>query len=306
MSTLHNTDKSKSIINKEPNFILFTIKTKNIHKTLFKLELKKTGDVYMYCKHAQFYRDSGTAARSDIEINQQRYSFHKSLNSTEGINFIKQTLGIKPSENINTHIVTPAIKENTGFVHILSRRAPDLSLDRYNSKIKDKYRTICIDSFDCDCSTLFYSIFIGSSNTTVQNKPAAENVYLFDLGDFKFMFKWAYLPLAAHSSGNLIHSMTIKSNTGNIIGQVPGLDMQSALAQSELHFQLLIKEYSETLHRQENLPINYVSDLFKITKFLKGGDILSPDRKALIERMTLNGSIYNYPCVAFRMNRQKN
>ncbi|HGW4533456.1 TPA: hypothetical protein ACNH4C_005260, partial [Klebsiella pneumoniae] len=149
-------DSSKQNLFTEPSITQVTVKVDKVDKTLFKFELKKNGDVLMYCKHAQFYRDSGGVPNNDNEIKQQRYSFHKSLDSKENINFIKQTLDIPTSGIINTHIVTPAIKNNSGFIHVFSRRAPDLSIEKYNAKNKGKFRRLSIGEFDCTCSTIFY------------------------------------------------------------------------------------------------------------------------------------------------------
>ncbi|HDG7976392.1 TPA: hypothetical protein PCK86_005476 [Klebsiella pneumoniae] len=298
MDNNFNINSSNQNLFTEPSFMQVTVNVDNIEKTLFKFELKKDGDVLMYCKHAQFHRDTGEAPNNDNKIKQQRYSFHRSLDSEDNINFIKQTFEISTPGIINTHIVTPVIKNNTGFIHVFSRRAPNLSFDRYNSKKKDKYKTLCIGDLDCASSTLFYSLFIGSSTQHSSDKKSESNVLTFIIGGFKFMLTWAYLPLPAHKSGFLIHSGTLMGDEGNVIGQSKGVDEEGAIQQSLLFFKILIDEYSATLHAQEKLPPAFVNDLFKETGFLNGGCFSSPDRINLIKIMSRNGSISKYPFVA--------
>ncbi|EMO2828165.1 hypothetical protein REV13_08905 [Klebsiella pneumoniae] len=294
-------DSSKQNLFTEPSITQVTVKVDKVDKTLFKFELKKNGDVLMYCKHAQFYRDSGGVPNNDNEIKQQRYSFHKSLDSKENINFIKQTLDIPTSGIINTHIVTPAIKNNSGFIHVFSRRAPDLSIEKYNAKNKGKFRRLSIGEFDCTCSTIFYSLFIGSSSTQAPENNTRKNVLMFTIGDFKFILNWTYLPLPAHSSGNLIHSTTIKDDADNIIGQAEGVDYHGAIEQSMFYFKMLIAEYNDTLHIAEGFPSNFVLELFKLTGFLDGGTISSPSRTKLIKNIKKNGAIRKYPFIATRI-----
>ncbi|WP_142352218.1 hypothetical protein [Klebsiella pneumoniae] len=298
MDNEFNIDSSNQNLFTGPSYMQVTVNIDNVEKTLLKFEQKKDGDVYMYCKHAQLYRDPGEAPNNDNTIKQQRYSFHRSLDSEKNINFIKQTFETSTTGIINTHIVTPVIKNNTGFVHVLSRRAPNLSLDKYNTKKKDKYKTLCIGDLDCASSTLFYSLFIGSSTQYSSDKKPESNVLTFIIGGFKFMFTWAYLPLPSHKSGFLIHSGTIMGNEGNVIGQSKGVDEKGAIQQSLLFFKILIDEYSATLHAQEKLPPAFVNDLFKETGFLNGGCFSSPDRINLIKIMSRNGSIAKYPFIA--------
>ncbi len=291
-------NNSKHNLFTEPLITQVTVNIDNVDKTLLKFELKKNGDVLMYCKHAQFYRDSGGVPNDDNEIKQQRYSFHKSLDSKKNINFIKQTLDIPTAGIINTHIVTPAIKNNSGFVHVFSRRAPDLSLEKYNAKNKGKFKRLSIGELDCTCSTIFYSLFIGSLSTKTPETFTKNKVLIFSIGDFKFMLTWVYLPLPAHSSGNLIHNKTITDDEDNIIGQVEGVDYHGAIEQSSLYFNMLIDEYNETLHKAERLPKNFVIELFKHTGFLKEGTFSSPSRKKLIKKMKKNGSLNKFPFIS--------
>ncbi|MDE8894924.1 hypothetical protein PZW00_07495 [Klebsiella pneumoniae] len=298
MDNEFNIDSSNQNLFTGPSYMQVTVNIDNVEKTLLKFEQKKNGDVLMYCKHAQFHRDPGETSNNDNKIKQQRYSFHKSLDSENNINFIKQTLEISTPGIINTHIVTPVIKNNTGFIHVFSRRAPNLSFDRYNSKKKDKYKTLCIGDLDCASSTLFYSLFIGSSTQHSSDKKSESNVLTFIIGGFKFMFTWAYLPLPSHKSGCLIHSGTTMGDEGNIIGQSKGVDEKGAIQQSLMFFRKLIHEYDITLHVQEKLPINFVTNLFNVTGLLKGGCRSSPDRIKLAKRMIQDGSIVNYQLTA--------
>ena len=299
-----NIDNSNQNLFTEPSITQVTVKVDKIDKTLFKFELKKNGDVLMYCKHAQFYRDSGEAPNNDNEIKQQRYSFHKSLDSKESINFIKQTLDIPTTGIINTHIVTPVIKNNSGFVHVFSRRAPDLSLEKYNAKNKGKFKRLNIGELDCSCSTIFYSLFIGSSSIKTPETYTKNNVLIFTIGDFKFMLNWAYLPLPAHSSGNLIHSRTITDDKDNIIGQVEGIDYHRAIEQSTFYFNILVAEYNDTLHIAERFPSNFVIELFKHTGFLEGGSFSSPSRKKLIKKMKKNGTLNKYQFISTKIAKK--
>ncbi|HFP9303692.1 TPA: hypothetical protein ACHOZB_003118 [Raoultella planticola] len=298
MDNEFNIDSSNQNLFTGPSYMQVTVNIDNVEKTLLKFEQKKDGDVYMYCKHAQLYRDPGEAPNNDNTIKQQRYSFHRSLDSEKNINFIKQTFETSTTGIINTHIVTPVIKNNTGFVHVLSRRAPNLSLDKYNAKKKDKYKTLCIGDLDCASSTLFYSLFIGSSTQYSSDKKPESNVLTFIIGGFKFMFTWAYLPLPSHKSGFLIHSGTIMGNEGNVIGQSKGVDEKGAIQQSLIFFRKLIHEYDITLHVQEKLPLNFVTNLFNVTGLLKGGCLSSPDRIKLTKKMIQDGSIVNYQLTA--------
>ncbi|SSD84683.1 Uncharacterised protein [Klebsiella quasipneumoniae] len=298
-------DSSKQNLFNEPSITQVTVKVDKIDKTILKFELKKSGDVLMYCKHAQFYRDAGEVPNDDNEIKQQRYSFHKSLESKQNINFIKQTLDIPTTGIINTHIVTPAIKNNSGFVHVFSRRAPDLSLEKYNSKNKGKFKRLSIGELDCTCSTIFYSLFIGSLNTKTPETFTKNNILIFTMGDFKFMLIWAYLPFPAHSSGNLIHNKTITDDKNNIIGQVAGTDYHGAIELSTIYFNILVAEYNETLFKTDRLPYNFIIELFKRTGFLKEGTFSSPSRKKLIKKMKKNGSLNKFPFISTKTVKKR-
>ncbi|KZQ99170.1 hypothetical protein A3N63_24745 [Klebsiella aerogenes] len=269
----------------EPLITLVTITTDNIEKTLFKFELKKSGDVLMYCKHAQFYRESGTKPTDEIEIKQQRYSFHKSEKSESNINFIKQTFDLNTPDIINTYISTPEIKKKSGFIHIFSRRCPDLSPDRHNAKIKSKYRILNIDEFDYKISTLFYSLFIGSSKIDVPHKVATANTSTFVIGDFRFLVVWEYLPFPSHNTGSLIHSRTHKTDDGTIIGQIDGVNTSGAIEQSGLFHQSLIDEYNTTLNSFKEIPTNHIMNIFETTGFIKSGKRDSPKMIKAIRKL---------------------
>lgn len=278
----------------ESVFSLVTVKLDNIEKTIFKFELKKNGDVFLYNRHAQFFRLSGTKDDNAKEIKQQRYSFHKSSESKEGINFIKQTLDIGQSDMINTYIVTPVIKKNAGFIHVFSSRSPDMSPERYNSKIKKNYRVMSIGDCDVKSSTLFYSLFVGSSKIQFPKKITTANALSFTIGDFRFLFTWAYLPMPSHYTGNLIHSGTIKTNSGDILGQTEGLNTSEAIKLSHHYFNCLINEYDATLNSCEDFPNNFVIELFKSTGFLKDGSESSLERSKLYMRLYASGKVNKY------------
>lgn len=108
------------------------------------------------------------------------------------------------------------------------------------------------------------------------------------------MLTWGYLPLPAHSSGNLIHNKTITDDEDNIIGQVEGVDYHGAIEQSSLYFNMLIDEYDETLHKAERFPKNFVIELFKHTGFLKEGTFSSPSRKKPIKKMKKMVHLINF------------
>ncbi|EPM0685538.1 hypothetical protein WJE63_004448 [Klebsiella pneumoniae] len=279
MNNVQHTDNLLHDLKKESLFTLITVKVNNTEKTLFKFELKKTGDVLMYCKPAEFYRDPGELATSEKKIKQQRYSFHKSSESKDVINFIKQTIDLDIGEIKNTYIVTPAIKNKSGFIHVLSRRAPDLSTEKYNTKKKSKYRLLNLGDFDCKSSTLFYSLFVSSSTISVPNKITIVNALSFVVGDFKFLVIWGYLPLPSHFTGSLIHSTTIKNDTGEILGQVDGVNAMGAIKLNEHYFKTLIDEYDKTLNPNKTAPFNLVKKIFELTGFLKSGKQSSAEKE---------------------------
>lgn len=284
MSNIENTAHSQQDLEEKSTFTLVTIKVNNIDKALFRFELKKSGDVLMYCKHAQFYRDSGTKPNSEEGIKQQRYSFHKSQNSADGINFIKQTLDTTSTAEINTYIVTPVIKKKSGFVHIFSRRTPDLTPERHNANKKSKYRILDIDEYDSRSSTLFYSIFVGSSNVQVPNKVTSANVLSFIIGDFRYLVIWAYLPIPSHNTGNLVHSGTIKTDTGEILGQVEGVNTLGAIALSYDYFKILIIEYNSTLNACQDAPVNLAVNTFKSVGLRKDGLRFGAKRRGIYKK----------------------
>lgn len=170
MDNEFNIDSSNQNLFTGPSYMQVTVNIDNVEKTLLKFEQKKDGDVYMYCKHAQLYRDPGEAPNNDNTIKQQRYSFHRSLDSEKNINFIKQTFETSTTGIKNTHIVTPVIKNNTGFVHVLSRRTPNLSLDKYNAKKKTNIKRYASVIWIVPVQHFFILCLLARRNNILQTK----------------------------------------------------------------------------------------------------------------------------------------
>ncbi|VUC84853.1 Uncharacterised protein [Raoultella terrigena] len=288
--------KVQNIHQKEPTptRTLLTLNIDNISKTLLKFELRKNGDVAMYNQHAKFYREPGSKPTEYNEIKQQRYSFHMSKESNKRINFFKQTLEVSNDKIINTYIVTPEIKKKSGLVHILSCRSPDMSSDKYNTRIKGKCRTLSLGECNSKSSTLFYSLFIGSSDMLIPRKTVSANTLNFVVGKFIFFVTWGYLPIPSHYTGNKIHSRTIKTDTGEVLGHNEGLNTYGAIKLSFCYFNDLIDEYDQTLHFHENLPLNAVTNLYKSTGLLKDGRRSSIERSKIYKRMYADGILIKF------------
>ncbi|WP_440482843.1 hypothetical protein [Serratia marcescens] len=253
---------------------IITVNVDGVKKTILKIKLKKNGDVMLFIKHAAFFRDAGGVPSFSKKISQQRYSIHRSIESKEKINFIKQTLEVNGDGIINTHLVTPVIKNNSGFIQIFSRRIPNLSPEHYSvDNNNGKFIEESLGAFKSNKMTLMFSIFVGASALTVPDSFNNVNVRSFIRGEFRFLIIWTYILVASHSSGTLMHFGSIKGSDGEAIGQQHGVDASGATIIAVKGFCHLVAEYAQTLHLSEGIPVEYILEIFKNTGFVKGEEI---------------------------------
>lgn len=275
--------------------ISVTIDADGTRKGLMRFELRNNGDVILLLKHASFFREPGAPASDNKEIHQQRYSFHRSLESKEGINFIKQTFEFKDGEVINTRVVTPVIKNASGFVQIFSRRVPKLEPEKYNAKKPSKDSIdVNLGSWNMSNASLFLSVYVGSPSLDIPKFDGSANITSFVISDFRILLIWTYILMPAHDSGTLHHRMTFKFDDGSVIGQEYGVGVEKAVTQAFENFWMLAFEFAEILDSEIGYPKDIVSKMFELAGFSIGNEGCSPEVYAQTERLIASGKYNEY------------
>lgn len=182
----------------------FSIRVGNLDRLLFSVEEKRKGDLMLYLHPAEQFEGEG----QNQNIKQQRYSIHPSPNSSQGINVIKHTLELKNKKILTSRNYTKVIKRRAGFCNIFSRRSPNLSPDHYN--VNSKRRLISLGEYDPITLTLIYSIYISHPDVIFTHyKPIDFNVLQHKFTYFNLILLWSYALFPSHSSGKLLHNITI-------------------------------------------------------------------------------------------------
>ncbi|MDT3250951.1 hypothetical protein QZQ97_08355 [Serratia sp. root2] len=281
----------KNIIKK----IFITINIDGVARRIMRFELRKGDDVALLLKHASHFRDLGESNPADCEIKQQRYSFHRSMESQEQINFIKHTFEKNNGEVINTHVVTPVIKDKSGFVQVYSHRVPNLTPERYDMKKLSKGSVEeNLGEWDVKSSSLFLSVYVGSASLDVPKINYSSNVRSFVISDFRFLIIWSYLLGPAHNSGTLQHRMTMQLDDDSIIGQEPGIGVEKAVKQANESFWLLANEFAAIIHKELDVPYEKSLEMFELTGFIKDARRFSRERNELMQRMHDAGTFERY------------
>ncbi len=279
-----------SKINSDVKKTVITVDVNGINKSLMRFEIRPSGDVVHLLKHASHFRLEGVPEHSDKEIKQQRYSFHRSLNSSENINVIKQTYEFKSGEVMNSRLVTPAIKNKSGFVQVYSRRVQNLTSERYDTK-KHSKGTVeeSLGEWEMKNSNLFLSVFVGSASLNANYMDDIVNVRSFVMGDFRFVIAWTYLIMPALGSGTYQHNITTNPNDDMVICPEVGHDMKGVINQAMGSFWSLVDEFATTLSAQEGFRIEILMKLIELTGFIKNGCRHSKEHHELRKRMIASG-----------------
>ena len=150
-----------------PKRIIYTAKVLGKDRVLFSILEKSNGELIIPIRTAEKY---GNEYDGGVDILEQRYSVHPSLQSTE-FTTIKHTTNIADGSQIISVLLTDAIKKNTGFSLIFVRRCHDLSPDKYILSSNDQLRHTIISLLDYDpsISTLYYGVIIGPTNAEFIN-----------------------------------------------------------------------------------------------------------------------------------------
>ncbi|HGM5994526.1 hypothetical protein ACTJJ6_02455 [Serratia sp. 22278] len=268
-----------------------TIDVDGIKKTIMRFELKSNGDVIMILKHAGFYREKETAEYHGQGIKQQRYSFHRSLKSPSKINVIKHTYEMKNGELIDTRVVTPVIKNKSGFVQVYSRRVPTLTPERYNTKPLSKVSVEeNLGYWDVNNSTLLVSVFVGSASLNISHDDNIVNIRSFVRGDFRFVLTWTYLMMPAHSSGALRHRMTLKLDNGMVLGLANGLSINDVVLNAIHEFWYLSDEFAKTISAEQGFSLETIFEIIKLTGFVKDGRRCSLAYQERLRKMVSSGT----------------
>jgi len=220
------------------------------------------------------------------KIKHQKYSVHRSLKSSTGINAIKHSLILEDGEEIETSQYTRAIKSDNGFAIIYSTRHTNMASDRHNAE-KIQGEEINMGKMESTRFTLISHVLVGSLNQELL-LPEHEcfNLIQIKTSHFTVALVWSFVMLPAHSSGAIKHRMTIAlpDNSGQI-GSGEGLDNTTCLRHLiEIRRDLTI-EFCKTLASGGfHLP-SLITAVFSIGHF-KTGQLKTPefDKKLLILR----------------------
>lgn len=240
-------------MSKKPHSI-FTIKVNGEEKELFKIHLKKDGNVVLSMERAENYRSAGQT-EGNHSIQQQKYSVHKSEKSANGINVIKHEFIIDDAEySYPQYHYTKAIKNGFNFAPIVFKRCPDIALEKYafdSSLLTLTNTQISLGEFDTSQTTLFYAIGVANKNYhfDLENNGLIFHTNI-EVGDFNFVVIWSFIPLTSAPHGFLEHIFTTEEtkhvieegwNNGEYLKQFKGA---YARTQIEL-FSTILSQFPE-------------------------------------------------------------
>lgn len=127
-------------------------------RTVLTIHETKHGDVYIRLHCGVNYGDTNT----DAQIKELRFSIHPSVGSSS--NTIKRTTHLSDGRRLNQHSYTSCIKNRTGFAHLFTYIASDMSTPAHDISAT-KRETHLLAAFDHSKYTLAFSVFVGSADT---------------------------------------------------------------------------------------------------------------------------------------------
>ena len=195
----------------------FVVTVNGSHRAILSIGRPGSGDLILSIKSAEEYRDPHLSAnasgssRHGAKIVQQRYTVHQTLASDREINVLQQSLLLSTGEMLRPRQTTQSMKRGS-LAHVFSRRCPDLSAERYRTPKAEK--NVSLGRFDPRHFTLVHSVFVGSDNALVAIvRPQDMNIVTRRFGRFTVLIIWSFLPLPAHTSGMLSHSVANPDDT---------------------------------------------------------------------------------------------
>ena len=140
-----------------------TVSVKGIPRRLFSVKEAKNGDAYILARSQ--VGDVGTS----VEVVQNKYTIHQSLQSVFGVNCIKHTRkladGTKEYEKV---LYTKAIKKTNKWAHIYIERCGDLSfLPHSNSGVS-------LGEYDANKQTFVFSVLVGQRGKTDESRTISD------------------------------------------------------------------------------------------------------------------------------------
>jgi hypothetical protein len=183
----------------------------NTPRKLFSIIERSNGDLTIPFKVAKDYIDySDLKASDNSEYNTQKYSVHMSLKSPQNINVLKHTLELRDGREICTRHYTKALKQTNNYAVLFSRRAPDLSLDRYITTSDG--HNIFISEANAKESTLYYMIFVCNNNTDIIWPVSDIGVRYLFFSHFRIVILWSFAFVLPFHKGEYSHFITFDKN----------------------------------------------------------------------------------------------
>lgn len=132
-------------------------------RTVLSINETNRGDVYVRLHCGVNYGDTST----DLQFSELRFSIHPSEKSRS--NTIKRTALLSDGSRLNQHSYTSCIKNKSGFAHLFTYLASEMSTSAHDVSSTRRVNHI-LASYEPSQSTLAFSVFVGSADAVfIQN-----------------------------------------------------------------------------------------------------------------------------------------
>ncbi|MBU3889474.1 hypothetical protein FM996_05400 [Methylosinus sporium] len=188
---------------------------------------QRSGDVIINVKCAPLHFNS-SADLIGTTTSENRFSLHRSNDSKDGLNKIKQTKSLVNGEKIETHCVTNCIKKNINFCPIFSRMMPDMSADCFIPS-KRRATEIYIGEYNPILQTLVFSNFVSSPAVRFFRPDARDdlNFKQIDFMHFSVTTIWKLINYRSPDKGVLTPIATMRPEKfGGHLFYAPSLTVQ--------------------------------------------------------------------------------
>jgi hypothetical protein len=184
--------------------VRFNIGTEDGPRTLFTANERPNGDLVFDLKPPPFFRLPGGATPHRIE--RQKYSVHRSLQTTEGNTITQRTFYPDRGPSDHYHF-SRALKQRDCFAPLFVRRYPDLR--QLTPVAVSPANQVDLGEVEAECFQLILGTYVANADRTF-NPTEHINISVAQhrMTHFRIVVLWSFLTIPSHDSGDIAHVFT--------------------------------------------------------------------------------------------------